>query len=558
MLKLDFNERSDFPGQWLKEVSLDLEILWRYPSRQQLESKIAEHYGLQSDQVFCSNGGDEAIYLLMRYIKERNINDHQGAMILPLPAFSQYTWGIDSWRVDNLQIEPNSDLTINWDAVEQAVCDNTNAVLVLTSPNNPTGETVDRTLLLKLLEQAQINNTLVFLDEAYIEFSNEESAIDLISRFDNLVILRTLSKAYGLAGIRLGYLLGQPSIISEFTQRAMPFNVPAPSLSVASMAFDAQAQQDKDNYTATIKCNRTRLTNWLKEVGVNFIPAEGNFICLRLKPQQAKLLTQYLKRQTILVRNFTESYLNGCVRITIPYQLEKLMTALKNVFQPDILCFDMDGVLIDTSTSYDNAIKATVKEFTGKSISDDDINRLRSQGGFNNDWVLSKALISENNQEIDLSTVIECFQGYYLGKENDGFIANETILVSEELSKSLETRQQTIGIVTGRPGAEALIGQANIAERFSYWENAFRMSDDDVEKSKPDPEGIIQLKRQNKAMSSWMVGDTPDDIKAALGSDSLAIGIGLENENALLDAGADLVVDSVNDLIDLFITQPTI
>lgn len=556
MLKLDFNERSDFPGEWLESVKLDTSILWQYPEREVLEARLANYFSLSSDQVFCSNGGDESIYVLMRLVKEGcpMVGDRpaSGKLILPLPAFSQYTWGIQSWNIDTIEIAPQDNLAIDIDALKKAIANTPNSVVVLTSPNNPTGESIATETLIELLQLAQSNQSWVFLDEAYIEFSTQQSAVDLLSRFDNLVILRTFSKAYGLAGIRLGYLLGSERLLNAFRTRAMPFNVPTPSLVIAEQALGTQAQSDMQNYTQTIQQNRQQLSDWLASVGINIIPAQGNFVFLKLGTQLATLLTRFLKRNNILVRAFTESYLEGCVRITVPYDLQPLLDVLTQVFDPDLICFDMDGVLIDTSNSYDNAIKATVKEFTGVEVSDNDINSLRSQGGFNNDWVLSQELVRLKGKDVDLDTITQCFQSFYLGQNNDGYITNETILVDQALTDRLQNRQQTIAIVTGRPGDEASMGKQNLSQQFEYWQQALQVSDDDVKNSKPDPEGILGLKSKLDTDKSWMIGDTPDDIQAATGSGSIAIGIGDENKDALLEAGADLVIDNVNQLTALF------
>ena len=218
-LKLDFNERSDSNNPLTEDFSYG-ENLWQYPDRQPLEIRIAESFDLSAEQVLCTNGGDEAIMILMRIVKE------MGKMILPLPAFSQYTWGVKSWDQNAIMVSPNDKLGIDIDATRNAIIDNPQAVTILTRPNNPTGESIGFDDLKSLIETAKSVNGWVFLDEAYIEFASLESAaFNLLKQFDNLVILRTFSKAYGLAGIRLGYLLGSEKWINEFKQRCMPFNI---------------------------------------------------------------------------------------------------------------------------------------------------------------------------------------------------------------------------------------------------------------------------------------------------------------------------------------------
>lgn len=570
MLKLDFNERSDFAGEWLSKLQLDTSSLWLYPDRSELEALIAAHYSdsdgcsLASDNIFVSNGGDEAIFLLMRIIKE------SAKLILPLPAFSQYTWGLDSWSLNNIQIPAKDDLSLDIKALKQTIAENSDSVVVITSPNNPTGESIARADLVECLETAKNNNSWVFLDEAYIEFSEQASAIELLSRYSNLVILRTLSKAYGLAGIRLGYLVGGQTLIEEFKTRAIPFNVPAPSLAIAKAAFAADAQNDMQSYTATIKQNRIKFCQWLTDNNITTLSSDANFVFFKLDPLRAQMVKNALVKLGISIRAFTESYLAGCLRITIPFQLEPLLEALNKILVPKLICFDMDGVLIDTSSSYDNAIKATVKEFTGQSVTDEAINELRSQGGYNNDWILTQALIAKvesdkpeftgNSHDIelvDINKVTECFQQYYLGTESQpGFILNETVLLSSAVNYQLQNfcyrNKASIAIVTGRPRDEALMGQKAISQQFTEWLAAKVMSDNDVEESKPAPEGILKLKDFFDTSASWMIGDTPDDMQAAVNSGSVAIGIGSNNQSALFEAGADIVIDDINQLQRLF------
>jgi histidinol-phosphate aminotransferase len=230
-LKLDFNERSDRVNPLTEKFSYG-ETLWQYPDREPLERLIAKQNQLLPTQVLCTNGGDEAIMILMRMIKE----NYQ--MILPLPAFSQYTWGVKSWQQDALVIPPRENLAIDVEATIAQVKRAKNSVTIITRPNNPTGEAIANADLIAILQAAQTTNSWVFLDEAYIEFAEFDSVVaTLLPEYNNLVILRTFSKAYGLAGIRLGYILGRESLIEAFLVRCMPFNIATPSLQVAEQAL---------------------------------------------------------------------------------------------------------------------------------------------------------------------------------------------------------------------------------------------------------------------------------------------------------------------------------
>ena len=233
----------------------------------------------------------------------------------------------------------------------------------------------------------------------------------------------------------------------------------------------------------------------------------------------------------------------NCLRITIPFELKRLLDMLEQSFQPQLICMDMDGVLIDTSGSYDQCVLATVKQLSGNQIPLESVEVLRRQGGFNNDWVLSKRLLDDAGFEFNLEKVTEVFQHLYLGENNDGLVANESALISSDMvSKINRTKSCRFTVVTGRPRLEAKSGQAliNLAQ-------LDLISLDDVEVAKPSPEGIQKL-QQKYSSKSWMCGDNPDDIQAAVASNCLAIGIGENKIESLYQAGADVVLKDINEL----------
>ncbi len=537
ILKLDFNERSDNNSAVESELSYE-KNLWSYPNRQELEMILADHFDLKSNQVLCTNGGDEAIYILMRLLSE------SGRVILPLPAFSQYLWGIESWNLTASIVESNTDLSINLPATIKEISSQEDSITIITRPNNPTGEYISEDSLRLIIETAEENDGWVFLDEAYIEFSEKNSiSSQLINQYSNLIILRTLSKAYGLAGIRFGYLLGQAEKIKIFSERCMPFNISSPSLSIAKRALQNENKIEVKGYCEKIIENRKRVLRQLKALGLEFFDGQANFVLLKLPPGLARAVSSFAKKNNILLKTFIEKDLSDCLRIGIPYNIDRLLIFLQQVFSPSLICLDMDGVLIDTSSSYDEAVKQTVKMLSNESVSQSQIDQLRASGGFNNDWLLSQKLLAQLDIHIDLEEVTDIFQSIYLGTNNDGLVNNEHPLIDKPLIEKISrSKKQNFAIVTGRPRQEAKAGQ-NMLDL----EALDLVSLDDVDKPKPSAEGIRKL--QQKFCSrpgSWMCGDNPDDMQAALASNSMAIGIGTANKEALYAAGADIVVDSIN------------
>jgi len=536
VLKLDFNERSDKANPLTKEFGFG-DSLWLYPEREPLERQIAELNQIEPNQVLCTNGGDEAIMILMRLIKEGK------KLILPLPAFSQYTWGVESWQQDVVLVEAKKNLAIDIAETIRQIENTSNTVTILTRPNNPTGEAIEFSELVSTIETAKKNSGWVFLDEAYIEFSDFDSAADtLLSQYDNLVILRTLSKAYGLAGIRLGYLLGSQALIESFRIRCMPFNIPSPSLQIAKRALQTGSQQEMREYCQQVKANRNELVEWLQQNNFQVFSSQANFIMIKLPPHMAVAIQSFLAKNDILIRTFKEKALADCVRISIPTNLEPLLGKLKQCLTPELVCMDMDGVLIDTSGSYDQTVLATVKKISGKDVTLEALESLRRQGGFNNDWVLSRKLLENLGVNRSLDEVTDIFQRLYLGENNDGLVSNETPIINESMSFAIKESSAVFTVVTGRPRKEARSGQA-----LTNLSTLDLVSLDDVKEGKPSPEGIQSLQQKYSDLS-WMCGDNPDDMQAATRSNSLAIGIGENKVDALYEAGADIVLKNINEL----------
>lgn len=527
MLKLDFNERADSIPQWLQSVEINTAKLWKYPNRKKVEGLIADQLNAKSDNVFLSNGGDESIELLFKLCKLKN-----QSVLVPMPAFSQYTHQLKVWEIDHTIVDCREDLSININSIKKNL--KTNQWLVLTRPNNPTGECIAQSTLRELINYVKSINAFVFLDEAYIEFYCENNDSNYALEYEHVVSLRTFSKAYGLAGARLGYLLGNKDLINQFKRIAMPFNVNTISLQLATMALKNSTEMK--NYCKKIAQNRQVVFDFLQSCAIEVLDGKGNFLLLKIKPIIQKLLISFLRKNTIQIKTQINDLPNW-IRITIPENIQLLLSALQTILQPEIIGFDMDGVLIDTSKSYDKCIIATVKHFTKSKVDNIDIGKLREKGGYNNDWDLTQGLIKQLKFDIPLPSIISTFQSYYQIYKN-----NETVLLSKN---SLFENDKITAIITGRPAAEALAGVKKI-----HITPDFIISADDVKQQKPSPEGINWLKTTSKKTHMWFCGDTVDDMQAGVASNCVCIGIGKNSAN-LIQAGADIVLTNINQLEEL-------
>ncbi|HNG95453.1 MAG TPA: histidinol-phosphate transaminase, partial [Acidobacteriota bacterium] len=324
ILKLDTNERADGCPQWVASAftQLDSKSLWLYPNRVPLEEKLARKFGLEPSQVLVTNGGDEGIALLARLIRNQNRR-----VLIPLPAFSIYfkCLGEVSAEIATTPALPN--LGIDYPCLIKTLQEGTFGWLILTSPNNPTGEVIPRPVLLELLQIAAQKGVFVLLDEAYVDFYPENAA-GLLAEFSNLVLLRTFSKAYGLAGLRVGFLLGASELMNQVRALTLPYNVGTPALHLASAGLESEAEADTLAYCRQIMRNRKQFQNWLQGRDIEVFDSGANFLMIRLSPERARQCRDSLREQGIIVRLFDDPLLAGCIRITIPLDLERLTTAL--------------------------------------------------------------------------------------------------------------------------------------------------------------------------------------------------------------------------------------
>jgi HAD superfamily phosphatase len=214
------------------------------------------------------------------------------------------------------------------------------------------------------------------------------------------------------------------------------------------------------------------------------------------------------------------------------------------------LLFDMDGVLVDVTASFRQAIRMTVRKFSGADISNEEVQAYKNRGGLNNDWDLTAAVLRERGLTVDYKDVVEVFQGFYLGADHDGLIRNEKWLLDRPVLESL-AGEYAVGIVTGRPAAETeyTLGLVGVRSLFPV---VVTMNDIPLDKGKPAPLGIQRALARLGLSDGYYAGDTADDMLAAKGAGLVPIGVvnGTSNSEArkagLLKAGAVRIVTDIN------------
>lgn len=324
---LSANENpSDVEEEVRREIQRELRRvpLNRYPDplANDLRDMIAEANGLDRDQVLVGNGGDELLF---------NVALAWGGpgrtyLNLP-PTFSVYAANARLTGTQVADVPRRADYSIDEEAVLARVAQGDVDYLIVTSPNNPTGNLADSGFVARLLEAT---DALVMVDEAYFEFSRR-TARPLLDRHKNLVILRTFSKAFSLAAARLGYLLGDADVIREFIKVRQPYSVNALSQAAARVVYQNRAKFEPA-ISAIIE-QRTYVLDGLSRIpGVTAFPSDSNYIMFRIK--DAGAVWQKLLDRGVLVRDFSRtSYTEDCLRVTIGIreENEKFLAALREV-----------------------------------------------------------------------------------------------------------------------------------------------------------------------------------------------------------------------------------
>jgi histidinol-phosphate aminotransferase len=300
------------------------EALNRYPDphSRALKDRISQLKSIPAERIFIGNGSDEAIDLLIRAF----VNPGEGVVITP-PTYGMYRVAthVNAGRVIEAPLFP--DFSLNHEAISRATTEG-GKLLFLCSPNNPTGNQFSLEDIQRVLEYFQ---GVVVVDEAYIDFASGPSACELLKDSPRLVVLQTLSKAWGMAAIRVGLAFGHPELIQALSRIKLPYNVNQLSQTAAlarlaqDEAFDAQVK--------TILAERARVSAALTTYSCiqAVFPSEANF--LLVKCVNAQGLFDSLKARGIIVRDRSrELHCDGCIRITIGTKEEndELLLAVKD------------------------------------------------------------------------------------------------------------------------------------------------------------------------------------------------------------------------------------
>ncbi len=307
-LRLDFNENtigcSPKVAEFLRQ-KISGEQLAIYPEYVEAKARLAAHFGVAENEMLLTNGTDEAIQVLMNAFV-----DDDAVVIILQPSYAMYKFYAELAGAQILSIDYRANtLAFPLEELLAAITPQTRAILI-SNPNNPTGTSVPRAEIEKLLQRAP--QAAVLIDEAYFEFC-EITALPLIKTFPNLFVSRTFSKAYGMAGMRLGCLFSDVRNIFFARKAQSPYSVNSLGALAARVAVDDQGYVRI--YVAEVLAARDFLYAEFTRLGVGFWRSEGNFILLKLGPRVGEICAQ-LREAGVLIRDRSHE-LAGCARVTV-------------------------------------------------------------------------------------------------------------------------------------------------------------------------------------------------------------------------------------------------
>lgn len=544
-VRMDFNENTyGFPELMLEPFPA--ELLAVYPEYDAFHARLAAHWRLLPEQLLLTNGSDEALWL----IAQTFVEPCETAALIPSPTFpliKQYLLQADAQL---REVPVREDLSYDVDAIREAL-EVSPRLVILPSPDNPTGAHLTPAQVEAL---CQVDPpSLIVVDEAYSEYGDFDSLF-LIHRFDNLLVTRSFSKAWGLAGLRLGAVCGHPRLI-EFLRRVRP----PYSVNAAAIWMGEQLLQRADIVRAEARATVQRKQALMVQVrrhGYRVWEGGGNFFLMGAGIDAAPL-TAFCRERGVLVRNRSTalfpdgSPLWGMLRVSVGSEAEhqRFLECIEAFRRSRALIFDMDNTLVDTSRSYDAVIMSLVERHLGRSLPLELLMALRAEGGFNDDWDATVELLHRQGVHVQRVTIAAEGTQLYLELASQVETFELEPLVLERLA-----RRYRLLVVTGRTRAEYEPIWGPFME--PLFERVVCVDDEPSARPKPAPDTLKVALDAPELESGFYLGNSVDDMQAALAAGLLPIGVTTTLDSAsLVRAGAAGTLSRVAELTRLFMLE---
>lgn len=506
-LDLSRNEGLAPAAELLASVDDPDRVVSRYPNTAALRDSLARLHGLDPEWVLVTAGGDDALH---RCFLARVGPD--AAALTTRPTFEMVPRYAAQRRARLIEVDW-------WDgpfpvgSMLEEIGPDVGAAFVV-SPNNPTGSVATEADLRKLAAECP----LLVVDAAYVEFAEHDPTPALLE-IGNVVVVRTLSKAYGLAGLRVGYLLGTPELVAEIGAFGSPY--PISSLS-AALAVSRLAGPGTAELVAEVIRERVELTTALADLGTAPLASQANFVLTRL--DRPDWLIDAAASLGVGFRRFPgRRGLERAVRITLPGRepaFGRLLTTLRSALRPEALIFDLDGVLADVSRSQSLAIVGAASRL-GAEVTLAEIEEAKAKGGTNDDWALTRDLCGEKGVVVSLAAATEEFERLYQGDGIDPGLKEQESALVDPATWTAWSERLPLAVVTGRPRSDAV----EFLDRFGLSDAISALVTREDAPLKPDPAPVRLTLQRLGVGTAWLLGDTPDDIAAARAADVVPIGV---------------------------------
>lgn len=334
-VRLNTNENpfpltEDLQSALRENLALNLKELNRYPDRDALTLRraLAEFInhksgtGFAAESIWVANGSNEILQSIFLAFA--------GSALGFEPSYSMHPMIARVIGKDWIKIERDEAFQIGEDQIDQALLYPDVKLFFVTTPNNPTGTTTSLELIVKLAEGAMRSGAIVIVDEAYAEFSSEPSAVTLISRYPNILVSRTMSKAFAFAGGRLGYLVADSKVIHAMQLVRLPYHLSSLTQAAALAALSRAATLESD--VLQIRKSREKLASELTELGLTVIPSDANFLLFGGFTVKLEIVWRALLDRGVLVRDVG---IPGFLRVTIgsPGENNEFLAALTEVIR---------------------------------------------------------------------------------------------------------------------------------------------------------------------------------------------------------------------------------
>jgi histidinol-phosphate aminotransferase len=325
-VRLDFNENTGgcSPGVLESLRNTESEEVAAYPEYNVLLQKLSEWLKVPEGNILITNATDEAIMVTCQTFIESGEK-----ILLPVPTYSMFRVYGEISGAEILEIPYNEDLSFPCQRFLQNLEPGIRMAVVV-NPNNPTGTPVTREDFMQIMEKSRDAGILVLLDQAYTQFCSQDHA-SLYKEYDNLLVIQTFSKAFGMAGLRMGYIVARDYLISHLKKVRSPYSISTLAATAAVSALEDN--EFIDNYVKEVKASGREIIEFLKQRKIKVFPTEANFVLARFGERAGKI-QDALREKGILVRDRSgDTMLEGCIRITFGTreQTRRLLRCLDNI-----------------------------------------------------------------------------------------------------------------------------------------------------------------------------------------------------------------------------------